>query len=115
MFEIYKQKIEGIDPEHKENRIVFEYESYPELIKVSLSDSYFDAFITIYKRGAFDAKTKGRRILLLRKAIHADINYENMELDEKYNYKSVRKFIESNRTNEAKFSYLYKMSNYLLS
>jgi len=115
MFEIYKQKIEGIDPEDKENRIVFEYKSYPELIKISLSDLYFDAFATIYKRGAFDVKTKGRRVGAGRLIINADINYENMELDEKYNYKSVREFIENNRNNEAKFAYLYKMFKYLLS
>jgi len=115
MFELYNQKIEGIDPEDKENRVVFEYKSYPELIKVSQSDSYFKAFATIYKRGAFDAKTKGRRIDFLGNAINADINYENIEVDEKYNYNSVRKFIESNKTNEAKFAYLYKMFNYLLS
>ena len=28
MFELYNQKIEGIDPEDKENRVVFEYKSY---------------------------------------------------------------------------------------
>jgi len=115
MFEIYKQKIEGIDPENKQNRMVFEYKSYPELIKVSLSDSYFDAFATIYKRGAFDAKTKGRRIGGGRLVIKADINYENIEVDEKYNYNSVRNFLESNRTNEEKFAYLYKLFKYLLS
>lgn len=97
MEELNEQEIEGSD----RDKNFFYYRRYTDTIKISNSSTDASVFVTIYKNETFDIKTKKGNTLV--------INEKNISLDKKYSYDLIKKFLESNRSNKSKFSYLFKM------
>jgi len=97
MEELNEQEIEGFN----KDKDVFYYRRYTDTIKISNSSVDASVFVTIYKSGTFDIKTKKGNTLV--------INEKNISLDKKYSYDSIKNFLESKRNNKTKFSYLFKM------
>jgi len=99
MEKLNEQEIKGFN----KDKDVFYYKRYADSIKISNYSIDVDAsvFVVIYKNGTFDIKTKKGNSLV--------INEKNISLDKKYSYDLIKKFLESNRSDKSKFSYLFKM------
>jgi hypothetical protein len=102
-----EQEIEDFDKDENANA-VYRYIRYIDRIEVDSPTYAF--FATIYKDGTFDFKTKGRRGFGGKKI---DLNEKHLEFDKKYDYYSVKDFMERNVSNKTKFSYLDKMTDEL--
>jgi len=85
---------------------VFRYKLYSDKIEIENTDIYnFYCLITIYKNGTFDFKTIGGDF---------DINEKKLDLSKlgkkyHYDYFSIKNFMDTNKSEKAKFLYLYKI------
>jgi len=108
MKELASQKIVE---EFDEEKIVFYYRRHLNKIQISNQDVNFSVFATIYKKGRFDIKTKGMSLFF---GMKCDLDEKNLAVRKGYNYDAIKNFLESDRSNKAKFSYLYKVLSNLL-
>jgi len=109
MAEFDNGKIEGYS-----NKCTYYYNIYSDRIEFSKLDAgeYF-AFIRIRKNGTFDFRTE---VLGLEE--DDVINKKNIMMTKekyRYDYESVKKFLESGKSDKSKFLYLEEMFDRLLS
>jgi len=104
MEKLDEQKIKGFG---KYKDIVFHYTRYVNKIEIEKKDIYdFYCRITIYKDGTFNFKAKGLHI-----DMNQNINLFYTDYSKKYDYHSVKDFMETSKSENIKFSYLYKLLN----
>jgi len=109
MAEFDNGKIEGYS-----NKCTYYYNIYSDRIEISKLDAgeYF-AFIRIRKNGTFDFRTE---VLGLEE--DDVINKKNIMMTKekyRYDYETVKKFLESGKSDKSKFLYLEEMFDRLLS
>jgi len=109
MQKLDEQEIKGFG-KYEDN--VFHYTRYLDRIEIENGDIYnFRCFITIYKDGTFKFKTKGHDFQEMNQHLnlhYSDI-YKKYDYSKKYDYYSVKNFMEESKSEKIKFSYLYKM------
>jgi len=104
MKKLDEQEIKGFG-KYEDN--VFHYTRCIDKIEIEKEDIYdFYCRITIYKDGTFNFKAKGLHIDMDQ---NINLFYTKNDYSKKYNYYSVKDFMEPNKSENIKFSYLHKM------
>jgi len=102
MKKIVEEKFEHAD---EDNSTILHYKRDSEMIQVSYLDGSLLCSMTIYKNGKFDCIYKIKTNSHFKKII--DKRGVSNSIQEKYNYNSIKNYIESKTDRSSKFLYLF--------
>jgi len=105
MKKIVEEKFEHADKDHN---VILHYKRNLKMIQVSYLDESLLCSMTIYKNGKFDCIYKIKTNSHFKKII--DKRGVLNSIAEKYNYNSIKNYIEDKRNRSSKFLYLFGMT-----